>query len=347
MEMNTDRAVMLVAQRKRVGWVERVLRRVFRDYPGSLAARDWNGDTLTFGDGSPEFTLTFRHPGSFRDLILFRDPLRLAEAHFRGEIDVDGDIYPVLALKDHLQALDLSAAERAAFLAKAALMHNGVRKKREARKATRSRPIFARWLRRHSRSMNRQAIAFHYDVSDAFYRLWLDEQMVYSCAYFETPADSLDQAQRNKLEHLCRKLRLKAGERLLDIGCGWGALLRWAAKHHGVQAHGITHQEDGWKKTLSTEFMNRYVFPDGELDSVSNVPCSSKRAASGSTRSWRPSARTAWPQCRRPDGTSMHRGEARQARRTRSGKDGFIPLALARHLPLEEVWTPYTSTSRR
>ena len=87
---------------------------------------------------------------------------------------------------------------------------------------------------------NRSNIAHHYDVSNAFYRMWLDERMVYSCAYFRAPDDSLDNAQAQKLEHICRKLRLAKGERFLDIGCGWGALIFWAAEHYGVQATGIT-----------------------------------------------------------------------------------------------------------
>ena len=87
---------------------------------------------------------------------------------------------------------------------------------------------------------NRSNIAHHYDVSNAFYRMWLDERMVYSCAYFRTPDDSLDTAQAQKLDHICRKLRLAKGERFLDIGCGWGALIFWAAEHYGVQATGIT-----------------------------------------------------------------------------------------------------------
>jgi len=96
-----------------------------------------------------------------------------------------------------------------------------------------------RFSRQHTRHCDQQAITFHYDVSNAFYALWLDAQWVYSCAYFEADQDMLDQAQRNKLDHICRKLRLQRGERLLDIGCGWGALVRWAARHHGVRAHGI------------------------------------------------------------------------------------------------------------
>jgi cyclopropane-fatty-acyl-phospholipid synthase len=87
---------------------------------------------------------------------------------------------------------------------------------------------------------NRANIQHHYDVSNAFYRLWLDARLVYSCAYFRTGVETLDDAQEQKLEHICRKLRLAPGERLLDIGCGWGGLILWAAQHYGVEATGIT-----------------------------------------------------------------------------------------------------------
>ena len=97
---------------------------------------------------------------------------------------------------------------------------------------------FKSWLNR--RRGNRRNIAHHYDVSDAFYRMWLDQRMVYSCAYFRRDADSLDVAQEQKLDHICRKLRLEAGQAFLDIGCGWGALLFHAAENYGVAATGIT-----------------------------------------------------------------------------------------------------------
>jgi cyclopropane-fatty-acyl-phospholipid synthase len=87
---------------------------------------------------------------------------------------------------------------------------------------------------------NRRNVAHHYDVSNAFYQLWLDAEMVYSCGYFHDWSDSLDQAQANKLDMVCRKLRLKPGERLLDIGCGWGALALHAARHFGVEVVGVT-----------------------------------------------------------------------------------------------------------
>ena len=87
-------------------------------------------------------------------------------------------------------------------------------------------------------------IAFHYDVSNAFYRLFLDPQMLYTCAYFRDWENDLATAQRDKLEMICRKLRLQPGDRLLDIGCGWGGLICYAAEHHGVNAVGVTLAEE-------------------------------------------------------------------------------------------------------
>lgn len=92
----------------------------------------------------------------------------------------------------------------------------------------------------HSLGKDAAQIEFHYDVSDDFYALWLDPRRVYSCAYYRDPALTLDQAQEAKLDHICRKLMLQPGERFLDIGSGWGALLMWAAEHYGVDATGIT-----------------------------------------------------------------------------------------------------------
>ncbi|MDH6167414.1 cyclopropane-fatty-acyl-phospholipid synthase [Variovorax boronicumulans] len=92
----------------------------------------------------------------------------------------------------------------------------------------------------HSLRKDAAQIEFHYDVSDDFYALWLDARRVYSCAYFRTPDLTLAEAQEAKLDHICRKLMLQPGERYLDIGSGWGALLLWAAEHYGVDATGIT-----------------------------------------------------------------------------------------------------------
>lgn len=100
------------------------------------------------------------------------------------------------------------------------------------------RKVISVW--RHSIERDAKQIEFHYDLSDDFYALWLDPRRVYSCAYYRTPDMSLAQAQEAKLDHICRKLRLQAGERFLDVGAGWGGLLLWAAENYGVDATGIT-----------------------------------------------------------------------------------------------------------
>ncbi|MCW5633656.1 MAG: class I SAM-dependent methyltransferase [Rubrivivax sp.] len=100
------------------------------------------------------------------------------------------------------------------------------------------RTMLSRW--RHRKAADARQIQHHYDVSDDFYALWLDPRRVYSCAYWPEPGMTLAAAQEAKLEHVCRKLMLRPGDRFLDIGAGWGGLLLWAAEHHGVRATGIT-----------------------------------------------------------------------------------------------------------
>lgn len=216
-----------------------VIHRIFRGYPGSISFRLWDGHLLSIGSHPSRLTLVFRNPGKFREVMVHRDPLRLAEAHLRGHIEIEGSIYEALRLKQHFQELSLSAMEKAAILARViGIRASGSASPEEL--TDNGRSWRAHPNGRHTRSSDKESIAFHYDLSNDFYALWLDEQMVYSCAYFERPDDSLEQAQRQKFDHICRKLRLKPGETLLDIGCGWGGLARWAVRHYGVKAHGIT-----------------------------------------------------------------------------------------------------------
>jgi cyclopropane-fatty-acyl-phospholipid synthase len=138
----------------------------------------------------------------------------LARAYVRNDIDFTGTARRALAIADAMVG---------------EIAHGG------------HDPLSVRFrLWRHQRRANRRNISHHYDVSDAFYRLWLDRQLVYSCAYFRSGTETLDDAQAAKLDHICRKLRLAPGERFLDIGCGWGALIFHAAGRYGVEATGIT-----------------------------------------------------------------------------------------------------------
>ena len=115
---------------------------------------------------------------------------------------------------------------------------------------------------RHSRAHDARQVQFHYDIGDAFYAVWLDPRRVYSCAYFRDARMTLAQAQEAKLDHICRKLRLRPGHRLLDIGAGWGGLIMWAARHYGVQARGITLSRQ------QHAYVSRLIADEGLQDQV-------------------------------------------------------------------------------
>ncbi|MCU1724625.1 C17 cyclopropane fatty acid synthase CfaB [Pseudomonas sp. 5P_5.1_Bac1] len=136
----------------------------------------------------------------------------------------------------------------------------------------------------HDKATDASAISYHYDLSNAFYQLWLDPDMAYSCAYFKTADDTLEQAQQNKFEHLCRKLRLTQGDYLLDVGCGWGGLARFAAREFGAKVFGITLSKEqlklgrervkaeGLQKQVELQILDYRDLPqDGRFDKVVSV----------------------------------------------------------------------------
>jgi len=187
-----------------------------RDLPVMLVLPDGGRVPLS---PSPETEVSVR---TWRALRALASPQlgRLARAYVHNEIDFTGGARRILGITE--------------------AMVGSVAHGRET--------LRARWRTFwHQHRANKKNIQHHYDVSDAFYRLWLDPRMVYSCAYFSAEGESLAAAQANKLDHICRKLRLAAGESFLDIVCGWGALIFWAAQNYGVTATGITlsqHQFD-------------------------------------------------------------------------------------------------------
>ncbi len=133
-----------------------------------------------------------------------------------------------------------------------------------------------------SQAANQTNVSYHYDASNAFYALFLDPSMVYTCAYFSKWDNDLATAQHDKLEMICRKLRLRPGERMLDIGCGWGALICHAAKYHGVHAHGVTLSKEqyayaerriadaGLQDRVTLEFRD-YALVEGSFDKISSI----------------------------------------------------------------------------
>jgi len=311
---------------------------LFDGYQGRVAVRLWDGYTAGCHH-HPICTVIFRQPGALRHLIVHRNLLHLVEAYLAGAVDVAGDMEALFSdLVPYLDQRKLTWPTCLGLVIKAiglpaSLQNNSTPSGRAARAA-------------HINS--RASIAHHYDVNNDFYRLWLDPEMVYSCAYFRNDSQPLAEAQHDKLDYICRKLRLAPGQHLLDIGCGWGALVLWAARHYGVRAHGITLSEaqhryareriaaaglqdqvkvelrdyrnlpagaqydrvvsvgmfehvgvknfptyfgvvrqalkpgglflnhgitskTRWRRTPLTRFMNRYIFPDGELARISDV----------------------------------------------------------------------------
>jgi len=198
-----------------------------------VGVRLWDG-TRWPDDSDRAATLVLKHPGALRAMLLPGSELGLAEAYLYDDINIEGDIESAFELADSLAEMTLGWR----------------RKVRAARDLLRLPPRDVRppgrrgparlTGKRHSLERDRQAVTYHYDVSNDFFALWLDRRMVYSSAYFHSGDDELDTAQERKLDYVCRKLRLKPGQRLLDIGCGWGALVMHAARRYGVDATGIT-----------------------------------------------------------------------------------------------------------
>jgi cyclopropane-fatty-acyl-phospholipid synthase len=203
----------------------------------TFAVRLWNGETDA-PESSAElpFTMVLHDAGSLRRMLLPPSELSMVEAYLHGDIDVEGDLESASTIADAV-AERLGSMGTLARLTRRllALPSGGSGSVTDARRG-RAR---ARGLR-HSRQRDAAVSRFHYDTGNDFYELWLDRRMVYSCAYFARGVNDLDGAQTAKLDHICRKLRLAPGERLLDIGCGWGALVMYAAQHYGVHAHGVT-----------------------------------------------------------------------------------------------------------
>ncbi len=208
------------------------------DIPPTLESgctiRLWDG-TL-FPDAAPRpCILTLCHPGSLRAMFLKRNSRTLAEAYLLGHFDVDGDIEPMFQIAEDMAAYPFTFGHKLRLAAGLARLP-----KLEVKRPRRWRERAHLTGRPHSIERDKAAVAYHYNVATEFYQAFLDRNMVYSCGIFDSPEEDLDAAQLRKLDDVCRQLKLKPGQRLLDVGCGWGGLLIHAAQNYGVEATGIT-----------------------------------------------------------------------------------------------------------
>jgi len=218
-----------------------------------LRLRLWDGSEHELGP-APTVTLVLKDPQLVTQLA-HPSLDALGGAYVEGRMDVEGPMSEVIRIGDALSQ---------------ALLHDDGADQ-------------AQWLE-HNKALDAAAIAYHYDLSNDFYALWLDRELIYSCAYFETGGESLEQAQQAKLRHLCRKLRLEAGELLLDVGCGWGGLARFAAREFGARVFGITLSRaqlalarervraEGLEALVQLELLDYRDLPqDGRFDKIVSV----------------------------------------------------------------------------
>ena len=220
--------------------------------------RFWDGEEKRFGKGPSVFALTFKRQEAVKCLFA-QGSMGFAEQYAAGNIDVEGDFAKLIrvGMDPRVQDMKLSLGTKAAVLLRHLTSLNTVKR-------------------------SPGNIAHHYDLGNDFYKQYLDESMTYSCAYFRSDEDSLELAQQQKYEHICRKLNLKEGETLVDIGCGWGGMLLYAARHYGTKGLGCTlspHQfeyakakvvEEGLEKNI-TILLEDYRNIQGQFDKFVSI----------------------------------------------------------------------------
>ena len=213
----------------------KIIETILQDYDGPFRIRFWDGSEIRSSPGQDSaFALVIRYPAALR--AMFRKPveLSLAEAYFSDAIDIEGDLAAAFPLAEYLSTLTIGWLDRLRLASRLRSLpdvqaHN-----------SHPAPLHGQV---GSAQRTRDAIRFHYDQPTEFWRLWLDPAMVYSGAWFEDWNRTLEAAQQAKLHKICTKLGLEPGQRLLDMGCGWGGLIIHAAQHRGVHALGITLSE--------------------------------------------------------------------------------------------------------
>lgn len=239
--------------------------------PRDFAMRFWDGTVVGPDPGQPaRFTLVFNHAGAMRTMFWPFNKASVGEAYIYDDFDVEGDI---VALVDVLFYMN---RKRFSVLQKLSLFRQMLKMPKTAKPRTGRQGVQLQGSQR-TEGRDKQAIEYHYDGPPSeFFRLFLDQYMQYTCGYFHSPDEDIDTAQERKLDYVCRKLRLKPGERLIDFGCGWGGLITFAAKNYGVKATGVSISQEqirwtnreidrmGVKDRCKIEYMDYRKVPENE-----------------------------------------------------------------------------------
>jgi cyclopropane-fatty-acyl-phospholipid synthase len=294
-------------------------------------------------------TVVLRSPDAVRRLVTAPGELGLGRAYVAGDLDVEGDLFAVLALHDRLDRLRANPAQWAALLRLAA--------------ATSLRPLppppeEARLRGRlHSRARDAAAVAYHYDLSNDFYEILLGPSLTYSCGVWSSPYVGLEAAQDAKHELVCRKLALEPGMRLLDVGCGWGSLALHAARHHDVRAVGVTlsrHQaeyaakrvaEAGLADLVEIRLQDYRDVRDGPYDAISSIGMFEHVGLSKLATYFDGLLRLL-----RPEGRLLNHGISRapgQRSRARPWRRGFIDSYVFPDGELHEIGSVVSTIQRR
>lgn len=247
--------------------------------PLPAAVRFWDGSEIGPGQqGSVADTIVVRNKRGLSYAVMRPDQVGIARGWVSGDIELEGDLERVMMAGSKLYGFDFTAREKLEA-ARIALSVGAIRLPPPKPPETEARVTGGL----HSLRRDRQAISHHYDVSNEFYRLILGPTMVYSCAYFESEDDTIEIAQTRKLDVICQKLDLKPGERLLDIGCGWGSLIIHAAANYGVRAVGVTLSEEqaklarervkaaGLSDMVEVRIQDYREVNDGPYDKISSI----------------------------------------------------------------------------
>ena len=246
-----------------------------------FALRAWDGSQV--GPEDPPFTVVVHSPMALRRLLWAPGELGLARAHIAGDLDIDGDVFALLGVRDLLASPDEFVDMRFG----ASTMVRLVKAARELDALGLPPPPPSEEARvrgrLHSRHRDQASVSYHYDVGNDFYRMVLGPSWTYSCAYWPTEDTTLEQAQTAKYEIICRKLGLEAGMRLLDVGCGWGSMAIHAAQRHGVSVVGITLSKEqqakaqervaeaGLEDLIEIRLQDYRAVADGPFDAISSI----------------------------------------------------------------------------